>query len=391
MPEVSILDPLGLYTGRKQNPTWLNSGKAPTPVGYSTDSQNNIPDETQDPMYGADGKVLRYPDGSIMYNNPNNISRSEDDMLAVNDIKNSGEYLMNPLGYEASAVSPRFRGPMDNANQNLTAQSDNADYYARLQRIRQGVDNVDELPQSIPEYDDVLSGTELPSPGQYSDEANSIRLRSGRRTMDRILGNGKYIQDSGGFDYEAQLLDSIATDGTQDNAKVSFQEGMRNTGKWLGDNQEMIGLAGSAIAPIASKLIARNSIDDARRIDPTEYIPSVNSKWFDSTPMETQFQQNNATAINSMANSTGDFDSLMKGAINSTYSTNMAMGQGMMEGQKLNMTENARIDSLISEATKYNAGMNSQADIDQVSRQDNIDQIKRGYTVGIGDDLGGSI
>ena len=185
-----------------------------------------------------------------------------------------------------------------------------------------------------------------------------------------------------------QLQESTDRQISLDNGVVQAQEGFRKAGMWAKDNQEMIGLAGSAVAPIMTSLINRRNLGEAERIDPTQYTPSLKSTWFNSAPMETAFGQNFATTADAMRSSTGDFSSLVKGLTQSNYNTNLAMGQTMMEGQKLNMAEQARIDSTMSDALKYNAGMNSQADIDQVVRQDNLDRAYRGYTSDIGTSVG---
>ena len=177
--------------------------------------------------------------------------------------------------------------------------------------------------------------------------------------------------------------------GTELKEGVGTGFGTRTKDNWFSRNQEMIGLVGSGVAPILSKMLAANSIDDPERIDPTKYVPSIKSKWFDPTAIETKMMQNNATAINTLSKSTGDFDSLSKSVNSSTYGTNTALGETMVGGQKLNMMEQARIDDLVSGALKFNAGQETQADIDVVSRQDKIDQIKRGYITGAGDDVGG--
>ena len=167
------------------------------------------------------------------------------------------------------------------------------------------------------------------------------------------------------------------------------EPGPNPDGNWLQRNAGIIGNIGAGVAPIASKLLARNSIKAPKRIDPTQYIPSVKSRWYDSSAIENKFMQNNASAINTLRNSTGDFESLAKAINSSTYNTNTGIGLENMRGQQLNMSEQGRIDALVSEANKINAVQNTQADIDLVTRQDKIAQIERGYTTGIGDDVGG--
>jgi len=96
-----------------------------------------------------------------------------------------------------------------------------------------------------------------------------------------------------------------------------------------------------------------------------------------------------ASANYKLASGTGDFDSMLKGMRTINDTVGSKMGSIMQEGQKLNMGEQARIDSILSEAAKYNAEKNTVADIDLVTRQDNVDTLRRGYKTGIGENVGG--
>ena len=164
-----------------------------------------------------------------------------------------------------------------------------------------------------------------------------------------------------------------------------------NGENWLQRNSigEKAAYAGAGIAPLLANYLAKSSIEDPKRLDPREYNPSIKSTWFDSRAAETNINNMAASANYGIQQGTGDFDSMLKGYNTINQSAAAQMGSIMQEGQKLNMAEQARIDTLLSDAGKYNAEKNTVADIDLATRQDNTNATRRGYDVAMGENVGG--
>lgn len=159
-------------------------------------------------------------------------------------------------------------------------------------------------------------------------------------------------------------------------------------------SQEGIGDIGSAAAPIISNLIAMNNVKGAKRVAPhvDRARMSINPTWYDSSTIETNYRQNMATGINNLRENTGDFDSFLRGISTINYSTNQAIGQANLEGQKLNILEQARIDKILNDnETKYTDTLNvleTQADKDYYAAQVREAKDKREYINAMGSSLG---
>lgn len=150
-------------------------------------------------------------------------------------------------------------------------------------------------------------------------------------------------------------------------------------------------LAGlGAVAPIMANIKNRKSIGDAQLIQPEIYKPSIKSRWYDSQPIESMLSNQLASSRTSLSDRGGNAGDYISGLRAINMDNAMSMASANVEGQKLNMNENTRIDSLLSDANKYNAGMLSQAKIDKVQRQDFKDTQKRDYLSAIGSNISGA-
>ncbi|RKX64181.1 MAG: hypothetical protein DRP42_06800, partial [Tenericutes bacterium] len=147
-------------------------------------------------------------------------------------------------------------------------------------------------------------------------------------------------------------------------------------------------LAGG-IAPILTNLANRKSLKDPSLIKPEVYQPSIKSKWYDADPMDAILSNQLASARASLSSRGGDSGSYLEGLRALSFDSATARGGAQIQGQKLNMAEQSRIDMLLSDANKVNSGNLTQARIDQAQRQDNVDSLRRDYLTGVGDNISG--
>jgi hypothetical protein len=160
-------------------------------------------------------------------------------------------------------------------------------------------------------------------------------------------------------------------------------------GQFLGNNSENLMALAGGIAPIATNLANRRSLRDPSLIEPEIYRPSIKSTWYDPAGMDAILSNQLASARTSLANRGGNTDDYLTSLRSVNFDNAIARGTAQIEGQKINMQEQARIDALLSDANKVNATSLTQARIDQAQRQDNVDSLRRDYLTGVGENVHG--
>jgi hypothetical protein len=157
----------------------------------------------------------------------------------------------------------------------------------------------------------------------------------------------------------------------------------------LDENSENYMAALSGLTQVAGNLINKNRVGDPKKIEPAMYTPSVKPTFFDSTPVEARLNQMLASSSYGIMNKSSDMGNYITALRTVANDTSEVMGQQMMEGQKLNMGEQGRIDAMVSDAGKINTEASNQAMIDWEQRKDYAAQLKRDYSAGAWENVGG--
>ena len=174
--------------------------------------------------------------------------------------------------------------------------------------------------------------------------------------------------------------------GTYTQGKKGF---FGKIGQSMKDNPEDYYNVLAGLTPAITNFRNLKDVRDPSRVTPKAYRPSIKPTWFDSLPIEERIQQGTASSVYGLGERGTDADSYIKGLRMINQDAQSNLGLNMMEGQKLNMAEQRRIDTLLSDANKYNTGNENQANIDFHQEVLDTDQLKRDYVAGIGDNVGG--
>lgn len=177
------------------------------------------------------------------------------------------------------------------------------------------------------------------------------------------------------------------TKGPGDTTKVgNLLRGLKGD---IQENPENYFNALSGLTPALTNYANLRSVKDAKKVSPVHVKPHVNPKYYDSNPLMETLQQNLASANYSIGQKGSDMDSYIAGLRTVNQDTNTSIGMAELEGQKLNMNENARVDNIITDARKINTAEENQANVDFHQEELDVDQLKRTYRMGIGQNIGG--
>jgi hypothetical protein len=191
-----------------------------------------------------------------------------------------------------------------------------------------------------------------------------------------------------GFEEEA-LVDEDLTLVEKYKADQARKAARKEALSKIGDNSELLMAGAAAIPRIASNVRNLRSIADPSLIQPEIVRPSVKARWYDRGPMDAILSNQLASARTSLANRGGNVDDYLTSLRAVNFDGATARGQAEIEGQRINMAEQARIDSAVTRAGELNAQNLTQARIDQAQRQDNVDAQRRDYRSAIGENIGG--
>lgn len=180
-------------------------------------------------------------------------------------------------------------------------------------------------------------------------------------------------------------LNSVTEGGGMAN-KSSFWDKLKGDFK---ENPENYFNALSGAAAIGTNYANYKSIEMPDKITPQMYNPSIKPTFFDSAAIEAGIDNQFSTAAYGLTNKSSDINNYLAGLKQLQSAAGEGLSTAMLEGQKLNMGEQGRIDALVSDSMKFNTENMNAADIDWEQRKDNARQLKRDYRAGIGDAAGG--
>lgn len=155
------------------------------------------------------------------------------------------------------------------------------------------------------------------------------------------------------------------------------------------DNPENYLNALSGITTAATNVANLASIDDARRVQPAHYNPSVKATFYDSAPMQSMINQNMASMNYAIGQKGGDFDSYTEALMKGQSQGQAAIAAAELEGQKINMGEQGRIDKTVSQANLINTQADNEASQAFHQEEIDVDQLRREYRTGIGQNIAG--
>lgn len=183
-----------------------------------------------------------------------------------------------------------------------------------------------------------------------------------------------------------QVLDFSSAQSPIVGDKSSFWDKLKGDFK---ENPENYFNALSGAAAIGTNYANYKSIEMPDKITPQMYNPSIKPTFFDSAAIEAGIDNQFSTAAYGLTNKSSDINNYLAGLKQLQSAAGEGLSTAMLEGQKLNMGEQGRIDALVSDSMKFNTENMNAADIDWEQRKDNARQLKRDYRAGIGDAAGG--
>jgi flagellum-specific peptidoglycan hydrolase FlgJ len=340
-------------------------------------------------------------DLGIVYNYIKSTGDTSPDPEKIGNYLNENRDLESPFtldemtSYDAS-LSPAYRGEFDNSlieGANLIYEGENR-----------------EAPPLVPD--------EVPDPGL--DFIEDEPMPSMTDAFGIGAGQGKqglaYGPD-GNFDYSQRMGMETNTDvplldvptgeepGAPQAKEVNMPEykkptalgkaasrvgtALQGVGDWAGRNDYKLAALAGAIPSIATNVMNRRSLKNPALLEPEIVRPSVKARWYDRSGMDAILSNQLASARTSLANRGGNVDDYLTSLRAVNFDGATARGQAEVEGQKINMAEQARVDAAISRANEMNAQNLTQARIDQAQRQDNVDAQRREYLTGIGQNVSG--
>ena len=264
--------------------------------------------------------------------------------------------------------------------------------YSTIQNLRKEYDP--QLPVNTLEGKKLhpITGEDLPP----IDEEKSLTKKE---VVPERRGEASYSLDSKGIPNTDNGGDPLATDiagygpdvvetSSVGRAEVPVNTAAQEPG-FLSNNSDMIMAGASAIPSIVANVSNLNNLQDPNVVTPEMVKTSVNSRFYDPRGMQDILANNFASSRNDLAQRGGNTDDYVAALNKLNLSSAQAQGQAEIEGQRINQTEQARIDTAVSRTNEINTASVNQANIDQAQREDFVDSQRRDYVSAIGTNVGG--
>lgn len=146
-----------------------------------------------------------------------------------------------------------------------------------------------------------------------------------------------------------------------------------------GDVAQSIGTLAPALTAMSTNLAQANNIYDPTLIRPERVTPYINPNYFDINPAIQQANNQMATMNYNLTNQGTDFANKANALNKINQGTLSATGNMMLEGQRVNMAEDARMAQAINRADEINTANLNQAYLYQDAAQGQADQMRRTY------------